>query len=209
MLLAVMTATTVLFTSCKDDKDDDEILNVPPDSIVVDGAKKLDMGDYSFSFSANKDGEFTWKGGTYTGEYEIFNYWDIVFETFAVYDSTDRLVRLSLYEQVEEQAGRYTVANLDDVLGKYFYGDDVPGMKSWKREANAKLGSTDAVKYTSVRQYVDEKGNPYGMEMYSEQYVVFIPKSKKLLVVTMELPMEVKDKRINEMHNILKSFRLK
>lgn len=205
MLLAVMTATTVLFTSCKDDKDDDEILNVPPDSIVVDGAKKLDMGDYTFSFSANKDGVFTWKVGTYTGKDSLKEYLDIVFKPVVVYDSTDRLVRVNLYEQIKEQAGKYSRSELEYILDEYYY---VPsgGYDLIEKDTKAKLGTTDAIKYVCTSK-VDNKDYP--ILTYFEQYIVYIPKTQRLLLVTMDLPMNVKDKRINEMHNILKSFRLK
>lgn len=194
LLVALMGAMSV-FTSCKED-DDDEILNVPPDSIVVDGAKVLDLGDYSFNFPTDENKEVPWRYGDYDKK---FSYGDLVFNASAAIAKNDFAVRISIYEQIDEQAGKYKIGDLEYILDKYYYCED-GGYNLIEKNTNAKLGSADAIKYISTE---NETG------AYTEQYLVYVEKTKKILLITMDMPADVKDKRFAELQTILKSFKLK
>ncbi len=194
LLVALMGAMSV-FTSCKED-DDDEILNVPPDSIVVDGAKVLDLGDYSFNFPTDENKEVPWN--YFSDERNKGNYGDIKFNMSEVYAKNDFAVVINIYEQIDEQAGKFTIGDLEDFLDKNIYCED--GRYNIEKNTNAKLGTAKAIKYKATEK---ETGN------YLEQYLVYIEKTKKILVVLVELPADVKEQRFAEVQTILNSFKLK
>ena len=194
LLVALMGAMSV-FTSCKED-DDDEILNVPPDSIVVDGAKVLDLGDYSFNFPTDENKEVPWN--YFSDERNKGNYGDIKFNMSEVYAKNDFAVVINFYEQIDEQTGKFTIGDLEDFLDKNIYCED--GRYNIEKNTNAKLGTAKAIKYKATEK---ETGN------YLEQYLVYIEKTKKILVVLVELPADVKEQRFAEVQTILNSFKLK
>lgn len=196
MLVAFMGAMSVL-TSCKKDDDDDDILNVHPDSIVIDDAKVLDLGDYSFIFPTDENKEVPWN--YFSDERNKGNYGDIKFNMSEVYAKNDFAVVINFYEQIDEQAGKFTIGDLEDFLDKNIYCED-GRYNPIEKYTDAKLGSAKAIKYKATEK---------GTGNYLEQYLVYIEKTKKILVVLVELPADVKDQRFAEVQTILNSFKLK